>query len=96
VRRLLIVAWVIGVTASIGMTLIGCPAAHDGYPTTACSLANDNQMTGGNSDCFVGEVCDPKTLMCSPPPSDMSVLLDMPYPDFVVPEDLLGIDGGDL
>ena len=89
-RRLLIVAWVVGLTAAVGATLIGCPAAHEGYPTTACNPEHQN------ADCFVGEICDPVTSMCTLPPSDMSVLLDLPYPDFRMPEDLAGSDGGDL
>jgi len=82
-RRLLMIAAAVAVSLSVGATLIGCPAAHDGYPGKACKA---------NSDCYVGETCNVMTMTCEPPPADMSVSLDFPMPDFIMNEDLFGAD----
>jgi hypothetical protein len=82
-RRLIMVLSAVLVTASVGATLIGCPAAHDGYPGKDCKA---------NTDCYVGEICNTTTLTCELPASDMSVPDDFPKPDFTVMEDLIGAD----
>jgi hypothetical protein len=77
------------VTGSVGVTLIGCPATHEGYPGKDCKVT---------TDCYTDEVCNMATMKCEPPPSDMSVPDDFDKPDFAVMHDLTGADltGEDL
>jgi hypothetical protein len=79
-------------TSFIAATLIGCPAAHDSYPSKSCNPSH------GNTDCYLGEICNPASMMCEVPPPDMSMSLDFPKPDFSENPDLFGEDlgGGDL
>ncbi len=46
-RRRMIAVVVGGMLAAAG-ALAGCPAAHNDYPGTSCTM---------DSDCYVGEVC---------------------------------------
>jgi hypothetical protein len=83
VRRLLMIIAAGTVTLAVGVTLVGCPAAHEGYPGKSCTV---------NGDCYSDEVCNMTTMMCEPPPADMSVLFDIKTPDFSMPDDLIGAD----
>jgi hypothetical protein len=82
-KRLMMLGAAILVTASVGVTLIGCPAAHDGFPGKDCKV---------QADCYMDEVCNMTTMKCEPPPVDMSVPLDFPMPDFHMDHDLTGAD----
>ena len=46
--KLLWLALMAAACLGLGLALAGCPAAHDGYPTTACMA---------DSDCYRGESC---------------------------------------
>jgi hypothetical protein len=46
----------------------GCPAAHSGAPSRACTE---------RADCFAGEVCDTMAQRCVAVPPDMTVPIDL-------------------
>src|SRR5689334_13794119 len=82
-RRLAMLAAAVVVVISVGLTLIGCPAAHEGYPGKECKQT---------SDCYSDEICNTTTMTCELPPADMAVPDDFPKPDFTVMQDLIGAD----
>jgi hypothetical protein len=58
----------------IGASLVGCPAAHDGYPTRDCKVA---------ADCFKDELCMDN--VCVAPQPDLSIIIGQGF-DFSRPD----------
>lgn len=81
--QLVTVAGAAALSLSLGLTLVGCPAAHDSFPTKACSPGR-TRGDGSNPDCYVGELCNPTSMMCELPAADMSVPDDIPRFDFTM------------
>jgi len=84
-RRAILTLLVGGALAATA-ALSGCPAAHSGYPGTACMTDND---------CYVGEICT--NLVCVPN-QDMTITgdfahdpLDFANPD-ALPDDMISVD----
>ncbi|HEY7957037.1 MAG: hypothetical protein ACHQ17_09040 [Polyangia bacterium] len=77
-------AWFIAALLAAGsalLTVAGCPAAHDSYPTTACKT---------DKDCYLGEICSDK--VCMLPAPDLSTDMHFFVFDLAKPADL--DDGG--
>jgi hypothetical protein len=66
------------------LALAGCPAAHEGFPTTACKTT---------ADCYVGETCS--NLICVPADMSANGGGDMAHAagaDLSTPPDLTTVD----